>query len=377
MKSQEKRKDTSLIDKMLKGLKDIFAPNLVALTGAGILKGIIILLLTFNIIQPETAEQFILYHIADAVFYFLPVLLAYSSAKVFGTNPALAASVALFLVHPEFTEAVQTRTGDFFGIPVAHNTYTSSVIPIILIIWAQSYIEKAVNKVLPKMIKGVFAPVLILMLTGVMAVLVIGPVGTLFGNALGGAITWLNEFAGWLVSAILGGFGMFIIMAGGHYALIPIAAQNLTQVGFDNLMMTGLLPGNMAMAGAAFAIAIRTKSNSYKQYSVSAAVTALLGVSQPALYGVAIPIKKAMTSIIIGGFVGGLYAGLVGVKGFALSDPGLAALPAYISPDGSWGNFINTLVTIAIAFGVTFVLTYLGSYNDLSQEEIQEITANK
>ncbi|MGP6140781.1 MULTISPECIES: PTS transporter subunit EIIC [unclassified Jeotgalibaca] len=377
MKSQEKRKDTSLIDKLLMGLKEIFAPNLVALTGAGILKGIIILLLTFNIIQPETAEQFILYHIADAVFYFLPVLLAYSSAKVFGTNPALAASVALFLVHPEFTEAVQTRTGDFFGIPVAHNTYISSVIPIILIIWAQSYIEKAVNKVLPKMIKGVFSPVLILMLTGVLGVLVIGPVGTFFGNALGVSITWLNEFAGWLVSAILGGFGMFIIMAGGHYALIPISAQNLAQVGFDNLMMTGLLPGNMAMAGAAFAIAMRTKSNSYKQYSVSAAVTALLGVSQPALYGVAIPIKKAMISIIAGGFIGGLYAGIVGVKGFALSDPGLAALPAYISPDGSWGNFINTLITIAISFGVTFVLTYLGAYKDLSPEEIDEITANK
>lgn len=376
MTTQEKKKDTSLIDKILKGLKDIFAPNLVALTGAGILKGIIILLLTFNIIQPETAEQFILYHIADAVFYFLPVLLAYSSAKVFGANPTLAVSVALFLVHPEFTEAVQTRSGDFFGVPVAHITYNSSVIPIILIIWAQSYVEKFVHKILPKMIKGVFSPVLILMIMGILGVLVIGPLGTFFGNILGGSITWLNQFAGWLVSAILGGFGMFIIMAGGHYALIPIATQNLAQVGFDNLMMTGLLPGNMAMAGAAFAIAMRTKSNSYKQYSISAGVTALLGVSQPALYGVAIPVKKAMIAIISGGFLGGLYAGIVGVKGFALSDPGLAALPAYISPDGNWSNFINTLVTIAISFGIAFVLTYLGTYQDLSQQEIEDITAN-
>lgn len=285
--------------------------------------------------------------------------------------------MALFLVHPEFTTAVQTRTGDFFGIPLTHITYTSSVIPIILIIWAQSYIERAINKILPKMIKGVFAPVLILMITGIVGVLLIGPIGTGLGNILGGVITWLNQFAGWLVSALLGGFGVFIIMAGGHYSLIPIATQNLAQVGFDNLMMTGLLPGNMAMAGAAFAIAMRTKSNGYKQYSISAAVTALLGVSQPALYGVAIPIKKAMTAIIIGGFIGGLYAGIVGVKGFALYDPGLAALPAYISPDGSWGNFINTLITMVIAFGMTFALTYFGSYEELSQEEIEEITVNQ
>lgn len=368
---------TSLIDKLLNGLKEIFAPNLVALTGAGILKGIIILLQTFNIIQPETAEQFILYHIADAVFYFLPVLLAYSSAKVFGANQVLAASVALFLVHPEFTTAVTTRSGDFFGIPITDVTYTSSVIPVIMIVWAQSYIEKGVNKILPDMIKGVFSPVLVLMLTGVVGALLIGPVGTVAGNGLGGAITWLNQFAGWLVSAILGGFGMFIIMAGGHYALIPIATQNLATVGYENLMMTGLLPGNMAMAGAALAIALKTRSDNYKQYSVSASVTALLGVSQPALYGVAIPIKKAMIAVIIGGFLGGLYAGLVGLQGYALSDPGLAALPAYISPDGTWGNFINAIITILISFGISFAITYVGKFNELSTDEISDITATK
>lgn len=367
----------SVMDKILNGLKEIFAPNLVALTGAGILKGIIILLLTFKIIKPETAEQFILYHIADAVFYFLPVLLAHSSARVFKTNPVLATSVALFLVHPEFSQAVTTKTGDFFGIPLTHITYTSSVIPIILIVWAQSYIERCVNGILPKMIKGVFSPVLILMLTGVLGVLLIGPIGTIFGNILGIGITWLNQFAGWLVSAILGGFGMFIIMAGGHYALIPISTQNLAKVGFDNLMMTGLLPGNMAMAGAALAVALKSSDKAYKQYAISSGVTALLGVSQPALYGVAIPLKKAMGAIIAGGFLGGLYAGLVGVKGFALSDPGLAALPAYISPDGNWINFINTLMTIAISFGVTFAVLFVRKHQDPTPLEIKAITSTK
>ncbi|MBG9988695.1 PTS transporter subunit EIIC [Aerococcaceae bacterium DSM 111176] len=249
--------------------------------------------------------------------------------------------------------------------------------PIILIVWAQSYIEKGVNKILPDMIKGVFSPVLVLMITGVVGALLIGPVGTVAGNGLGGIITWLNQFAGWLVSAILGGFGMFIIMAGGHYALIPIATQNLASLGYENLMMTGLLPGNMAMAGAALAIALKTRSDSYKQYSVSASVTALLGVSQPALYGVAIPIKKAMTAVIVGGFIGGLYAGLVGLEGYALSDPGLAALPAYISPDGTWGNFINAVITILISFGISFAIAYVGKFNELSDNEINSITATK
>lgn len=367
----------SLIDKLLNALKEIFAPNLVALTGAGILKGIIILLLTFNIIQPETAEQFILYHIADAVFYFLPVLLAYSSGKVFGANPVLAASVALFLVHPSFTEAATTRTGDFFGIPVTDTTYISSVIPIILIIWAQSYVEKFVNKILPKMIRGVFGPVLILVITGVIGVLVLGPIGSFFGDLLGKGIGILSQYAGWLVNALLGGFGMFLIMAGGHYALIPIATQNLAQTGAETLMMPGLLPGNMAMAGMALAVALRTHYKEYKSYSVSAFVTALLGVSQPALYGIAVPIKKCMIAVIVAGVCGGLYAGVIGLEGYALSDPGLAALPAYISPDGTWGNFIHAIITIVISFTIAFVITWMSfkPKDELSELDIADITA--
>ncbi|MBG9983123.1 PTS transporter subunit EIIC [Aerococcaceae bacterium DSM 111020] len=367
----------SMIDRLLNGLKEIFAPNLVALTGAGILKGIIILLLTFGIIQPETAEQFILYHIADAVFYFLPVLLAYSSANVFGANPVLAASTALFLVHPSFTEAATTMSGDFFGIPVTDHTYVSSVIPIILIVWAQSYIEKIVNGILPKIVRGVFGPVFILALTGIVGALLIGPIGSFLGNMLGVAIGYLSHYAGWLVNAILGGFGMFLIMAGGHYALIPIATQNLAQTGAETLMMPGLLPGNMAMAGMALAIALRTMYKEYKSYSISAFVTALLGVSQPALYGIAVPIKKGMIAVIVAGFLGGLYGGIVGLEGYALSDPGLAALPAYISPDGTWSNFVHALITIAISFGVAFVMTWISfkPQDELPESEIHEITA--
>lgn len=377
MTEQPIEKQPSILDKILDGLKDIFAPNLTALMAAGILSGVIILLKTFGVIQEGTAEVFILSRMADAIFYFLPVLLAYSSAKVFGTNQVLAASVALFLTHPEVVMSMDNMipNSDFFGIPLqATGSYPNSVIPIIFIIWGQSYIEKFFDKIIPSLVRGIFLPVLVLVTTGILGIFVLGPLGTLLGNAIGWILALLTENVGWLVPIVMGAFGMFIVMVGGHYTLFPIVAQTIAAGGTDAIMTPGLLASNLALTGAAVAVFLKTKNTAYKSYSLSAAVTASLGVSQPAVYGVALPMKNVLMAAVIGGGIGGAWAGFTDFVSYAFTNPGLASIPAFLNPDGSMGNFYNGLIVIVLSFTAAFLIVWFTPFHELSAGTIEEIT---
>ncbi|MDE1548348.1 PTS transporter subunit EIIC [Jeotgalibaca caeni] len=366
----------SILDRILDGLRDIFAPNLIALSAAGILQGLVILLHTFGVIQYDTAEDFILTRISDAIFYFLPVLLANSSAKVFKTNSILAMAVALFLLHPDVVESMDyASSADFFGIPLIPGTYTNSVIPIILIVWAQSYIERFVVRILPNLIRGVFMPVLVLAFTAIVGIVLLGPIGTFLGDLMGAGIGWLNQYANWLVTTILGAFGLFVVMAGGHYSLFPIVTQTLAQDGYESFLTPGLLPSNLALAGAVAAVILKTKNEKYRAYSVSATVTAMLGVSQPALYGVALPMKKVLIASMIGGGIGGLYAGLVGFVSYAFAIPGIAALPAFIATDSSFGSLLNGVIIMVGSFLISFAIVFFTPYKELPKEQIEQLTA--
>lgn len=375
MTSTKKNAQGGIVNIVLDALKNIFAPNLIALSAAGILQGFTILLYTFGIIQEGRAEYIILETISGAVFYFLPVLLAFSAAKVFNTNQVLAACVALFLLHPTITQTMSEGyvLADFFGIPLPYGNYPSSVIPIIIIVFVQQYIERFFNKVIPSVVRGVFSPMLILVTTVILGVSVLGPIGTFLGDGLLAIIMFLNTQAKWLVPTILGGSGMFVVMAGAHYSLFPVVTQTLAAEGFDSFLTPGLIASNLALAGAALAVMIKSKNSSYKQYSVTSFVTAALGVSQPAFYGIAIPYKRVMIASIIGGLAGGFYAGIVEFYSYAFVNPGLAALPAFISPDGTFGNLINGIIVMIIAFAVAFIIVFIGKFEDMPEEEVAQI----
>lgn len=175
-----------------------------------------------------------------------------------------------------------------------------------MIIWAQSYIERACKQFIPEIVRGIFSPVITLSLTAILGILLLGPVGNLFGDILGGALAWLTGISSWIVPLLLGAFGLFVVMAGGHYTLFPITTQLLATVGYDNIMSPGLLVSNLALTGAVAAVLIKTKNREYRSYSLSASVTAALGVSQPGLYGVALPMKNVLIASVLGGAVGGL-----------------------------------------------------------------------
>lgn len=365
--------DKGMGQKIMDAIQGIFAPILGPLTGAGILQGLIILLLITGIVPAGNAEEAVLSSISDAVFYFMPILLAFSTARVFNASPYLAATVAGFLLHPELMAGIEAFPGsDFFNIPIQSISYANSVIPIILIVWAQSYVERFLKKISPEILAPVIHPLFTLVIVSLLGLLVLGPIGNAVGEAIAAILGGLTTTVPWLVPTLMGLLSPFVIMAGVHYSLFPAATLSLGELGYETILGPGMLAANMAHAGVALAVAWKTKKKPYRSYAVSASVTAMMGVSQPALYGIELLLNRPLYTAIIGGGLGGLYAGIFDVRAYAFANPSLPALPIYLD---SGNNIIHAIIMMVIAFVAGFVLTIVFGFEDPSDEVVASTTA--
>ena len=370
-------KKSGIMNKIFDTIGGIFKPVLVVIIGAGLLQALRDVLLMTGAIGKVSSSYIFLNALGDAVFYFLPIFLAISSANVFGATPFLAAAVAAFLVYPGVSDLFGWANSvgwdlTLFGvIPVTYARYPSSVLPIILIVWFQSVIEPIIKKIIPDLLKSLLVPVFVLFLTGMLGLVVLGPIGTWIGDGLAAAITWLNNTVPWLVPTIVGAASPFLVLTGSHYSLFPIATQNLAQLGYDTVLIPGMMASNMALAGASFAIAIRGRNKRYRSYSASAGITSLFGISQSSLYGNAIPLKKPLYASIIGGGVAGFYAGITSIRSASFVTPGLLALVGFMTPTA---NLINSIITCVIAFASTLVLTIVFGFTEPDEATIAQLS---
>lgn len=376
-RSVEKARRGQALSKLFDTIGGIFKPILIVIIGAGVLQALRDILLMAGVIGKVSSSYILLDGLGQAVFYFLPIFLAISSAQVLGATPFLSAAVAAFLLFPnvvntfEWANSVGWNLTLFGSIPVTYAKYPSSVLPIILIVWFQSVLEPVLKKIIPDLLKAIFIPVLTLFITCILGMVIIGPIGTWVGDGLALAIGWLNSIAAWLVPTVVGALSPFLVMTGSHYSLFPVATQNLAQLGYDTVLGPGMLFSNMALAGASFAIALRAKHPKYKSYSASSGLTSLFGISQSSLYGQAIPLKTPLIASIIGGGAAGFYAGITNVRCTGFMPPGVLSLVAYLTPTS---NLINTLIAMVIAFVGTLILTGVLGFKEPSQEAIQELT---
>jgi len=358
---------------------NIFKPILALLIASGLIQALRDILVMTSVISPQTSSYIFLHAIADAVFYFLPIYLAFSSAQAFGASPFMAAAVAAFLVYPSVTQlfqwsnAVGWNLTIFHVIPVTYAKYPSSVLPIILIVYVQSWIERGVKKIVPDILKTILFPLLTLFITAVVGLVILGPIGTWIGNMFAAAIGFVDSFVPWMVPTLIGAVAPFLVLTGSHYSLFPVATQNLAVLGFDTVMIPGMLASNMALAGMSFAIAIRSKGKTYTSYSASAGLTSLLGISQSSLYGNAMPLKKPLYASIIGGAAGGLIAGIFSVRSFAFQTPGLLALLSFYKP-GETMNLIWSIVTCVVGFIAAFVMTMVLGFQEPDEKTALELT---
>lgn len=371
-KEKNEKDNRNAFSKALDTIAGIFTPIIPAITGAGILKAFMALLAAFGWIDKTSQTYAILSVFSDAAFYFLPFLIAYSAARKLNCSAVMAMSIAGILLHPDFTSMINgiKETGEtvrFIGIPITPATYSSSVIPIILTVWLMSYIEPIADKISPKPVKFFTKPLITLVVTGTVAITVLGPLGTFIGNGIAAGISFLNRYASWLVPLIIGAVTPFLVMTGTHYGLIPIGINNVATAGFDTIIGPGMLGSNIAQGGAAFAVALRTKNKILRQEAYSSAITAVCGITEPALYGVNLKLKKPLIAVSIGGAAAGLYMGITGVGRYTTGSPGLLALPGYIGTEG-FANITNAVIGSAIALIVSFVAALILGFDDIKNE---------
>lgn len=366
------RKKGKILDAIIDTISQIFTPVVPAVVGAGVMKGIMALLLYFKVLTDTSGTYAVLNMISDAAFYFLPFLLAVSASRKFKLNEFLGLSLAGILLYPTLINA--TEPIKFLGvlnIPIV--TYSTSVIPIILGIWLMSCVYRLIDKFIPKALRLVLTPLLSMMITTPVLLIVLGPLGSYAGNYVAIASTYL--FTKWPLAAglIVGGIYPLIIMTGMHYAYFPVLFQNISKYGYDNGFFPIGLFSNLAQAGAAFAVALKTKNKSFKSVAISSGIAATLGTTEPALYGVNLKLKKPLIASMISGGIVSAVALTVGIKYYGFVAPGLIALSVCVSPDGTLANLVVAVIGVAASFVLAFILTLILGFDDV--QELQKDTA--
>ena len=338
--------------KLLEIFSNVFLPVIPAIAGAGMMKAILGLLSSFSLISQKSDSYIILNLMADATFYFLPFLLAISAAKLFKTNAILSAVLAGALLYPSLINNVgKISNYHFLGLPIPVINYSASVLPIILSVWIMSYLYRFVDKHMPDMLKVIFVPTVVLIIMIPIELIAIGPLGNYLGSILSAASMKLFSFSGALAGAILGGLRPLLVMTGMHQALTPIVFQNFASKGYDVLMPT-MLVSTFAQATGVLTMAFKTRSKKEKSVIYASGISAILGITEPALYGVIVKYKRVLLSVCIGGGLGAAYVSAMGYHLGSFTPSNILSLAVYaLMP-----KFIHVIIGLGIAIVSTALL---------------------
>ena len=348
-------------------------PMIPAIIAGGLIKVLLVVLgpSLLNVISATGDTYIIMNAIGDAAFYFLPVFIAVTASKKLGCNTYLAVMVAAMLLYPDLITLLggEAPTKLFGFIPVIHGSYSSSVIPAMLATILLKYVEKLVDKITPEWSKNFLKPLLIVLITAPITLCLLAPLGLVIGNGLQFVLNYIYNVAPWLAMALFAAFMPFIVMTGMHWAFVPAALLAISNPGYELMLLPAMLASNIAQAGATFAVAVKTKDSKMRQIAIPAGISALLaGVTEPAMYGVTLKLKKPMYAACIAGGVGGVIMGIVKLKAYAFATPCLTAIVQFISPDGG-KNMLFACIIAALSFVLSFVLALIMTKNKAETTE--------
>lgn len=360
--SDDEKAKTGIITNIISAISTTFTPVIPALIGGGMIKAVLSILVLCGL-DDSSSTYAVLNLISDAAFYFMPVLLAYGAAIKFECNPVLAMTLACALLHPTWSGMVSAGEGvDFFYIPVYLVDYSYSVIPIILSVWLMSYVEKFAEKYTPSIIKFFLKPLIILFISVPIALVIVGPLGSFLNSVIEAGANIINAKASWLLPMLMGALQPFLVLTGTAWAMTPIATVQISSLGYEIVNGPGMLASNIAQGGATLAVALKTKNSQLKQLASSSGFTAVMGITEPCLYGVLLRLKKPLIASMIGGGIGGIYAGISGLVRYAFVSPGLAALPAFIGANPM--NIVHAVITCIISFAAAFAAAWVLGFDE-------------
>ena len=353
----------SIVNRIISVISTTFTPVIPALIGGGMIKAVLSILVLFSLVNETSSTYEIINFISDAPFYFMPVLLAYGAAMKFQCSPIMAMTLACALLHPTWNSVVEAGESiSFFGIPVVLVSYSSSVIPIILSVWILSYVEKFAEKYSPSVIKFFLKPLITMFISIPIALLVVGPLGNLLNDLVQAGADFLNARVSWLIPMLMGAFQPFLTLTGTAWAMTPIATSQISALGYEVVNGPGMLASNIAQGGATLAVAVKAKNKDLKQLASSSGFTAVMGITEPCLYGVLLKLKRPFVASMIGGAVGGIYAGISGLVRYSFVSPGLTAIPAFIGENPM--NVVHAIITIIISFVAGFIAAWVLGFKE-------------
>src|SRR5574340_1274615 len=352
----ESNKTGNIVIRFFNTLSAIFNPIIIALAGAGMLKALLVVFTTYHLLSNQDSTYKILAAAGNSVFYFLPLFLAISAARIFKANMFISLAIVASLLEPNFVSMVVKNgtTVDFFGIPTVLMGYSGTVIPAIIAIYVYAHLEKLLKKFIPKSME-IFALSLVALIIMVpLTVLVIGPIGVMLGDGLGNAMNFISGESGLLAGLLIGGGWTFLVMMGIHWGVVPIMVNNLALHGYDTLRPM-IAAATFASAGVALGVFLKSRNKETKGLALSSLLPALLGgITEPIVYGLSVKYKKPLIAqVIVGGLVGA-FMGALQVKAIVYVFPALTTLPAFFGP-----TFIYYGIGITVAFFGTALLTYL------------------
>lgn len=354
---------------LIETVAGIFSPTLPILIGCGMVQSVNAILTNFQLVSADSDLVKLLQMTGDLIFYFLPFFLAVSAAKKFKANEFMAIALAAAYMYPTIQngalQAAETgiRALDFFGLPLLFVNYRSTVFPIIIAVWVMSYISKWIEKIIPDMFKILLGPLLTLFIMVPLQLGVLGPIGSYLGIYIAQGVSWLYNTGGIVGAFLLGALRPVLVMFGMHYAITPIMVQEIAETG-KTVIIPALLVGNLAQSGSAFAVAFKLKNKVEKTGAFTAATTAFLGITEPAMYGYNLKYKKPFYAALLSAGVAAAYMSIFKAYSDAVALPGILAVPTYTAT-----SFIHIIIGVVIAVAGAFILTIvLGG--DTQKEEL-------
>ena len=384
----------NLFNRAIDIISGIFQPILGIMAACGMVKGLNALFVALGW-YPETCGGYLVLNaIGDGLFNFLPLFLGYTAAKKFNLKPMIGLVIGAIMCYPTIQNTALSNGGealytlfsgtmfeskvytDFFGIPLIAMDYTGTVIPVIFVVYFASKCDKFFSKFIPDLVKFFFVPMLTLLISIPVGLLILGPVATFASKIIAEAVMTVRNFSPLLAGAIVGLTWQILVIFGLHWGFIPVYINNIQMNGFDNVMMP-FFACTFATSAVVLAIFFKTKNKQLKEMALPNFISGIFGVTEPAIYGILLPLKKPfIISCIIGGIGGGFY-GALNFRKFSMGGMGIFELPAMIEPDGSMGNLIVALVGIAITMILAFIVTMILYKEETPKQEEKETLITK
>ena len=350
-------KEENKMNKIINTIAQIFIPTFPALAAGGLLKGLLVALMFSGKVDPSSGTFNMLMMFSDAAFYFLPFYLAYTTATVLHIKPVLAMVLAGVLLHPTYTGLTEATT--LFGLSVPVVNYSSTVFPIIVGVALLSLIDKLARKVIPSIFAGIFVPLIDLLITAPIMLIVVGPVVSTLSNVVGNAVISLYEATGAIGGAVFGAVYPLLVFLGLHHAVVPVELQSIAANGYDPLLAL-CAAANAAVAGAALMVAIDSKNKEFKGLSLSSAISSIIGITEPTLYGVLGILKRPFAGVVAGGAAGAAIMAAFKVYGLGIGPVPLAGIALFFGE-----KFPIFLVGIAVSIIVSMVVTHIVKFEDV------------